>query len=217
LLTLDDDPGDFDLHVPLLHLPGIFQTTFENMPAEVPYLAADPRLVDVWREKLSEFNGFKVGIHWQGNRDYAQDRYRSIALKEFAPLADVPGVQLFSLQRTDGVEQLAEVAGQFAIHELGPHIDEQSGAFMDTAAVMKNLDLVITSDTATPHLAGALGVPVWVALGKVPEWRWLLDRRDSPWYPTIRLFRQRTRGDWSDVFARMAGELRQIVSRSRVP
>ena len=214
LLALGDDLGEFDLQVPLLNLPGIFSTTFESMPSTVPYITADPRLVDLWREKLSRFEGFKVGIHWQGNRDYIQDRYRSIPLKEFAPLAGVPGVQLFSLQKYDGVEQLADVAGRFAIHDFGAQIDEQSGAFMDTAALMKNLDLVITSDTATPHLAGALGVHVWVALTKIPEWRWLLDREDSPWYPTMRLFRQRTRGDWSDVFERMACELGEIAARS---
>ena len=205
------------MHVPLLHLPGIFQTTFENMPADVPYLAADPQLVERWREKLSPFNEFKVGIHWQGNPTYVQDRHRSIALAEFAPLAGVPGVKLFSLQKKDGVEQLAEVAGQFAIHDFGPQFDEASGAFMDTAAVMKNLDLVITSDTATPHLAGALGVQVWVALAKIPEWRWLLEREDSPWYPTMRLFRQSRFGQWSNVFERMAGELRQIASRRSTP
>ncbi len=214
LLAWGDDLGEFDLQVPLLHLPGIFRTTLQNIPADVPYLAADPRLVDLWRERLASFDGFKVGIHWQGNRDYVQDRYRSIALEEFAPLAGVPGVQLFSLQKYDGVDQLAEVAGQFAIHDFGPQLDEQCGAFMDTAAVMKNLDLVITSDTATPHLAGALGVPVWLALNKVPEWRWLLDGQNSPWYPTMRLFRQSRFDQWPDVFRRMAEELRKIASRS---
>ena len=200
----------FDLQIPILNLPGVFGTTVETIPSVVPYLTADPSLVDAWRDKLAPLAGRRVGIGWQGSRGYALDRTRSIALKHFAALAAVAGVQLISLQKTDGREQLSEVAGQFAVHDLGESLDE-AGAFVDTAAVMKNLDLVITSDTALAHLAGALGVPVWVALAKVPEWRWLTGRADSPWYPTMRLFRQSSAGDWPEVFTRMADELRERV------
>jgi len=201
----------FDLHVPILNLPSLFRTDLTNLPARIPYLAADPRLVENWRKELAGFKGFKIGINWQGNSAYASDRKRSIALRHFAPLASAGGVQFFSLQKKAGAEQLAEVAKTWPIHDWGPRLDENSGAFMDTAALMKSLDLVITSDTAIAHLAGALGVKVWVALTLVPEWRWLLEREDSPWYPTMRLFRQTTLGDWQPVFERMATELRTLV------
>ncbi|HUY33552.1 MAG TPA: tetratricopeptide repeat protein [Pirellulales bacterium] len=196
-----------DVHAPLLSLPRIFGTTLENIPATTPYLEADPRLVDRWREKLTTIPGFKVGIAWQGSRTYRHDRGRSVPLAAFAPLASLSSVRLISLQKGDGSEQLAGVAGRFDVLDLGGRLDEVGGAFMDTAAVMKNLDLVITSDTAIPHLAGALGVPVWVALSHVPDWRWFLDRDESPWYPTMVLFRQARRGDWQGVFERIATAL----------
>jgi hypothetical protein len=122
------------------------------------------------------------------------------------------GVRLFSLQKGPGAEQIGKVADRFAIMDLGRTLDEATGAFMDTAAIMKNLDLVVTSDTSIAHLAGALGVPVWVALPSTPNWRWLLQREDSPWYPTMRLFRQTARGDWDGVFARMAAALQERVT-----
>ena len=165
----------FDVHIPILNLPGVFGTTLETIPREVPYVAADPRLVDSWRDTLSGIEGFKIGIGWQGSRGYAFDRSRSIPLTHFAPLAAVPGVRLISLQKNEGTEQLAEVAGRFAVEDLAGQLDNAGGAFVDTAAVMKNLDLVITSDTVLAHLAGAVGVPAWIPLSKVPDWRWLLD------------------------------------------
>src|SRR5207248_11489066 len=128
-------------------------------------------------------------------------------LARFAPLAGVEGVRLVSLQKGPGVEQLHVLAGRFPVMELVEELDTEGGAFLDTAAVMKNLDLVVTSDTAAAHLAGALGVPVWVALPFAPDWRWLLAREDSPWYPTMRLFRQAEAGNWAEVFDRIAGAL----------
>ena len=128
-------------------------------------------------------------------------------------MAAVPGVRLVSLQKGHGAEQLRGVG--FPVVDLGDRLDETSGPFMDTAAVMKNLDLVITSDTAIPHLAGALGVPVWLALCFSPHGTWLLGREDSPWYPSMRLFRQPRPGDWADVFERMAGELRRLAATPR--
>src|SRR5262249_19149294 len=172
---------------------------------------ADPARIERWRRELGG-EGFKVGIAWQGSPSFPGDRLRSIPLAHFAPLAGVEGVRLFSLQKGPGREQIRSTArvfasaGRLALTDLGERLDEQ-GAFLDTAAVMKTLDLVITSDTAIAHLAGALGVPVWVALSIGPDWRWLLDREDCPWYPTMRLFRQRRQGDWDEVFERMAAEL----------
>jgi hypothetical protein len=144
-----------------------------------------------------------VGIVWQGNAGYVFDKLRSIPLADFAPLAGVPGVRLLSLQKGTGSEQLADVAERFEVFDLGNSLDVDSGAFMDTAAVMCNLDLVITSDTAAAHLAGGLGRPVWLALSAAPEWRWMTDRSDSPWYPSVRLWRQPSVGDWSPVIARI--------------
>jgi hypothetical protein len=139
------------------------------------------------------------------------DKQRSFALGQLAAVAAVPGVRVFSLQRGQGTEQIARA--DFEVIEFKPPLDETAGAFMDTAAVMAHLDLVITSDTAIAHLAGALGVPVWVALSEHGDWRWLTDREDTPWYPTMRLFRQRTLDAWGDVFERMADELRRRVAR----
>jgi hypothetical protein len=176
------------------------EPTVTQAPADVPYLFADAALTETWRQRLAGHPGFKVGIGWQGNPKYVADRLRSIPLRHFAPLARLPGVRLFSLQKGPGVEQLAEAAGNFTVFDFGAEFDTQGGTFMDTAAVMRNLDLVVTSDTALAHLAGGLGVPVWVALGFSCDWRWLDEREDSPWYPTMRLFRKRqriARGRWA--------------------
>jgi tetratricopeptide (TPR) repeat protein len=203
-----------DTHIPLLSLPSRLGTTLATIPKPIPYLFADERLVEHWRRELTAYAGFKVGIAWQGNKDHPLDRHRSMSLSHFEPVA-LPGVQLLSLQKGPGSEQLATVAGRFAVTDLGRRLDETCGAFMDTAAVMQSLDLVITSDTAIAHLAGGLGVPVWVALPFVADWRWLRDRPDSPWYPTMRLFRQTTAGDWDGVFTAMAAELaRRLHQRS---
>jgi tetratricopeptide (TPR) repeat protein len=204
---------DFDVYVPLMSLPGILGTTLENIPAEVPYLSADPALVDVWRDQIGAKPGFKVGIAWQGKTTYKDDRFRSIPLARFGPLAQ-EGVELISLQKGPGAEQLAELEGRFHVTDFPSSFDHQHGPFMDTAAVMKNLDLVITTDTAIAHLAGALAVPVWVALSISPDWRWLLEREDSPWYPTMRLFRQTSFDEWQPVFERIAGELARAAARS---
>jgi tetratricopeptide (TPR) repeat protein len=194
----------------LLSLPYCFRTRLDTIPAEIPYLWADPTLVEHWRPEVAALPGFKIGINWQG-RGGSKDP-RSIPLREFAPLAAVPGVLLLSLQKRRDGEPLAAVAGQWPVTDLSARLDEEAGAFMDTAAVMQHLDLVVTCDTSIAHLAGALGVPVWVALHKPAEWRWFLDREDSPWYPTARLFRQEQHGDWRPVFQRIAQAVQQRLS-----
>jgi tetratricopeptide (TPR) repeat protein len=199
----------FDVHAPLMSLPHIFQTDIETVPCDIPYLCAEPALVETWRGELDPYDGLKVGIAWQGRANYRFDRLRSIPLEEFAPLAR-PGVRLLSLQKGPGAEQLAALEGRFDIVDWGRRIDNTGGAFLDTAAVMKNLDLVITSDTSIAHLAGALGVPVWVALSAMADWRWIIDRDDSPWYPTMRLFRQSQLDQWPEVFQRMAAALAEL-------
>lgn len=203
---------EFDVHAPLMSLPAIFSTTLTTVPAEIPYLFAECDLVEHWKQKLAHVKGFRIGITWQGNPHHQWDLHRSIPLLSFEPLARVDGVSLVSLQKSGGTQQIQEVAGRFHVLSLGSDLDEQSGAFVDTAAVMKNLDLVICADTSIAHLAGALGVPVWIAISKISDWRWLLARDDSPWYPTAKLFRQKSLGDWTEVIERMATELSNRVS-----
>jgi hypothetical protein len=159
-------------------------------------------LTERWRKQLSGIDGFKIGIVWQGTRDYRFDRWRSIPLAAFAPLARLSGVRLISLQKGFGSEQVAQV--DFPVLDLSGQLDEVAGPFMDTAAVIRNLDLVVAPDTVIAHLAGALGVPVWIALQFSSDWRWLQGRDDSPWYPTMRLFRQTEFDRWADVFERIA-------------
>jgi tetratricopeptide (TPR) repeat protein len=204
-----------DVRAPLLSVPYHLGTRLDTIPASVPYLEADPALVERWRQQLAALPGFKIGINWQGNPQFRLDRQRSFPLEEFAPLAAVRGVQLVSLQHGPAAEQLRAVAGRWPITDLGGRLDEEAGPFMDRAAVMKGLDLVVTSDTSIAHLAGALGVPVWVALGKVPYWCYLMEREDCPWYPTMRLFRQEQRGDWASVFRRIALAVQRLTGERR--
>jgi hypothetical protein len=212
LVAEGSDLPAFDVQAPLESLPGIFQTSLRNLPATIPYLFAASELVERWRHELGRLAGLKIGIAWQGNPKHQNDRNRSIALGCFEPLARCGGVRLLSLQKGPGIEQLQQVAERFPIMELGSRLND----FMDTAAVMMNLDLVITCDTAVAHLAGALGVRVWLALPFVPDWRWLLDRSDSPWYPTMRLFRQESRGDWQGVFQRIEVALGEHLASQAV-
>lgn len=197
----------FDVHAALMSLPGLLGTTLATVPADIPYLHAQPARIDAWAKQLAGLQGFKVGVAWQGNPRHTWDRFRSFPLASLEPIAHVSAVQLVSLQKGLGAEQLHSGTVRFPIIDLGTRLDENGRAFLDTAAVMAQLDLVITADTATAHLAGSLGVPVWVALSALSDWRWLRDRDDSPWYPTMRLFRQKRLGDWADVFGRMAETL----------
>lgn len=197
-----------DYHAPLMSLPAILGTTLATVPAEVPYLSVDTTLVEHWRQSILALDGTKVGICWQGNQNNAQDHERSFHLSAFAPLASLPGVTLVSLQKGPGVEQLE--GALFPIVNFGERLDA-SDSFLDTASIMQSLDLVISADTAPAHLAGALGRPVWVPLPFAPDWRWIMGRNDSPWYPTMKLFRQKTAGDWSPVFQRIAAELRDYI------
>ena len=198
-----------DAQVPLMSLPARFQTTLETVPADVPYLAAEPRRVAHWRGRLDRFPEFKVKSYRpsKANSAYRRDHWRSIPLTEFEPLFRVPGVRLFGLQRGPGREQMLPAAGHCPLIDLVGDEDEPGAAFLETAAILNALDLVITCDTSIAHLAGALGVPAWVALPFAADFRWLLDRSDTPWYPTLRLFRQARFGDWAGVVQRMAEAL----------
>jgi tetratricopeptide (TPR) repeat protein len=192
----------FDFQCALTSLPLHFGTIAETIPSSVPYLKVDPEKVDHWRERIGT-GGFRIGICWQGNPSVAIDVRRSMPLAQFAALASIPGVRLISLQKKDGLDQLERLDADMRVETLGEGFDSGADSFVDTMAAMECVDLVISPDTSIAHVAGALARPVWVALRHVPDWRWMLDRGDSPWYPTMRLFRQDMPGDWSGVFERM--------------
>jgi Flp pilus assembly protein TadD len=195
----------FDWHCSLMSLPLAFKTTLATIPGGQPYLGAEPLRVARWREVLGPA-GFKIGISWQGSK-LPIDVGRSFPVVLFRALSGLAGVRLISLQKNAGEEQLDALPGDLRIERLGVEFDTGPDAFLDTAAVMESLDLVITSDTSIAHLAGALGRPTWVALKHIPDWRWLLGRADCPWYPGHRLFRQERRGDWEGVFGRIRAAL----------
>jgi tetratricopeptide (TPR) repeat protein len=214
-----DSPPDgesFDAQIAISSLPRAFGTRLETVPAAVPYLAAEPALREMWLKRIGA-QGFKIGVVWQGNPDPEADRARSLALTALAPLAAIAGVRLISLQKGFGADQLSNLPASLRVETLGANFDAGPDAFVDTAAVMTCLDLVVTCDTSVAHLAGALAVPVWVALKSDAEWRWMTGHSDSPWYPTMRLFRQTHRGVWSDVFQAMAAELAQLAQRRTTP
>ncbi|MDF1775371.1 MAG: tetratricopeptide repeat protein [Rhizobiaceae bacterium] len=198
--------ADMDYQCTLLSLPDRFKTELSTIPARTPYLFAEDELVSQWKERVPA-KGLRVGISWQGNPNGAVDQGRSFPLSKLAPLSKVKGVELISLQYMHGTDQIEKMSDRMSLHIL-PGFNEREDGFVDTAAVMKNLDLIITSDSAPAHLAGALNVPVWVLLKKVPDWRWLLDREDSPWYPGMRLFRQSEDGDWAAVVAQVVDALK---------
>jgi hypothetical protein len=195
--TVERPLSDVELHVPLMTLPRIFETRLESIPAPVPYLVPDPALVARWAPHVSATAERRIGIAWAGNEVHADDRHRSARLEELAPLAAVDGVAWFSLQK--GRDERRSACGEFRFTPLGAQI----GDFAETAAIVAQLDLVVTVDTAVAHVAGALGKPVWVLLPFVPDWRWMLDREDSPWYPTMRLFRQGADRRWAPVIERV--------------
>jgi tetratricopeptide (TPR) repeat protein len=202
----------FDFHVPMLSLPGMLGTSLDNMPSAAPYVVSHPGLTKTWADRLSRYsNTFNIGIAWQGNPQHRGDRKRSIPLKMFAPLAAIPGVKLFSLQKGFGVEQIATTASEVPLLDLG-NVGVTEDGFLRTAAITKNLDLIVTADTSVAHLAGAMGVPVWIAMSTACDWRWMRDREDSPWYPSMQLFRQRQAGDWVEVFARIAETVPPLVA-----
>ena len=198
----------FDLHVPMMSLPLAFRTTLETIPQKVPYISADAARCEFWREWLAENEAsMKVGLVWAGRPTHTGDRQRSMQLRQFLPIFRVPDVDFVSLQFDRGIEQIAQLPGRQPIRDASADIHD----FADTAALVSQLDLVIAVDTAVAHLAGALGKPVWVLLPSPPDWRWMLRREDSPWYPAMRLFRQQRALEWDPVIARLRKELQSLV------
>jgi len=202
----------FDCHAPLMSLPYLCGTRLDTIPSAVPYLCADPELIEAWGARITG-NGLRVGLVWAGRKSYKDDGKRSLSLPRFAPLARVPGVRFYALQVGEGSEQIASPPAGLELVDLGQGIRN----FADSAACLAQLDLVISADTAVAHLAGALGKPVWVLLPMACDWRWLLERDDSPWYPSARLFRQERRGDWQGVLERVARQLAELAGGGASP
>lgn len=207
-IAFGDPLPSFDAQASLLELPALLGHDWSDLPTTLPYLHADSARVSRWRRRLG--SGFNVGIAWQGNRLQLDGYHRSCRLSDFAPLARIPGVTLYSLQKNaDDVGAAAELG----VVDLGAEVDMDGSAFVDTAAVMSCLDLVVTIDTSLCHLAGGLGRPVWTLLPYWSDWRWMLDRSDSPWYPGVmRLFRQPRPGAWTEVMQRVADAVRDRIA-----
>jgi hypothetical protein len=207
LLASGDPIPPFDVQCPLMSLPWAFGTRIESIPAPIPYLVAESERFSAGRARLGD-SGFRIGITWQGNPTAEVEKGRSVPLACMAALCKLDGVRLISLQKHHGLDQLEQLPDGMSVETLGTDFDDGPDAFLDAAAVLMHLDLVITVDTAIGHLAGALGRPVWLALQAVPHWVWMMAREDSPWYPETRLFRKGLQEEWEQVFERMAEALR---------
>jgi hypothetical protein len=195
-----------------MNLPMALALQMSDLPGRVPYLQADPELVAKWRERLSCMTRPLVALGWAGAPWYGQDRKRSLSLARLAPLASA-GVTFVSIQKGPKASQAETPPAGLRIEDLST----ENRNFDDTAAILSAVDLLVSTDSSPVHLAGALGRPVWTLLSFVPEWRWLLHREDSPWYPTMRLFRQPSRGDWQSVLARVAQELGATLPAAAPP
>lgn len=200
-----------DYHASLVDVADRTWRGAEKISGE-PYLEVPEALTTYWRRYLEPLPGMRIGICWQGNPGHHADPYRSLPLKMFRPLMEIPNISWISLQHGFGSEQMGTVDFGDRLHRLPANLDQSGGAFLDTAAVMRGLDLVITTDTSAGHLAGALGVPTWLLLGRVPDWRWGLSGGTTPWYAAHRLWRQQTVGDWDSVLAAIAAELRSTLA-----
>lgn len=207
-----EDAGDCAAYVPICSLPFVAGTRLNTIPAPNPYLAASPESRDRWRDRLDRWlpRGYRrIGLVWAGNPHHFNDRNRSMALANLRPLLGLRDTAFVALQLGAPGTQFGAVFGRAPLVNAGPEI----AGFHDTMGLLENLDLLISVDTSAVHLAGAMGRPAWVLLPHFADWRWLEGRSTSPWYPTLRLFRQTTPGDWGDVVERVAAELRQLRSR----
>ncbi len=200
-----------DFNCPLMSLPLAFATRLESIPADIPYLSAERAQVEKWKGRLGVATRPRIGLVWAGNRREPVNHTRDMRLEMFAPLMNLDA-DIISLQKEVGDEDRPALASMARIAPLGEELSD----FADTAALIENLDLVISVDTALAHLAGALGKPVWILLRYSGEWRWLLGRQDSPWYPTARIFRQKTPGDWAGLLCELVAQLGDWSKKSWV-
>ncbi len=196
-----------DYYVPLMSLPMLFATDIPTIPSNIPYIFADPEKASQWKNRINK-KGYKIGIAWAGKPEHENDGNRSCELAQFLPLAGMPGIAMYGLQKGGAARQAETLDGMRRMINFDCELKD----FSETAAAIENLDLIISVDTALVHLAGAMGKPVWTLLPYAPDWRWLLEREDSPWYPTMRLFRQPAHGDWGAVFGEVKDELEKLVA-----
>lgn len=210
----------FDYQAPLLNLPGILKITADKIPAEIPYLQADKKLVEFWSKQLAHDKKFRIGLCWHVDPIHEVDKSpwqkRTFPIELFTSLSEIPGLSFYSLQKVNGEEHLKKLPDSFQIHTFGPRFDENHGRFMDTAAVIMNLDLVITVDTSIAHLAAGMGKKVWMVLPYSADCRWYDNRSDTPWYPTMRLFTQPKPYDWQSVSNEIFNELKKQVKGVKV-
>ena len=209
VLSQGDPLPDFRWQCPLMSLPLAFKTELASIPGSVPYLRANDGEVERWSERL-QGSELRVGVAWAGNSKHPRESMRSIPLAALAPLTAVEGTRFYSLQKGPAAAQIRGLPSRMMVIDL----DAEQKDFADTAAIVANLDLVISIDTSVAHLAGALGKPVWVLLHHVPDWRWLLCREDSPWYPTARLFRKSVIEDWQAVVHRLRDEIEKLAKQT---
>lgn len=206
--SIDDlSVGQIDFYCAMMSLPYLFNTSYATIPNAVPYLVVPEKIRRKWRTRVNRILGLKAGLVWGGNRAHSNNTIRSIPLQSFAPVAAIKGVQLVSLQKGEDAEQLKDIAWDIL------HWMDECDDYLDTAALVSELDLVITVDTSVAHLAGALGKTVWLLNRFGSEWRWMLDRDDSPWYPSMKIYRQKSADDWENVILRVAKDL-EIMSTS---
>jgi Flp pilus assembly protein TadD len=216
LITQWKDVGAIDYYIAVATLPMVLGTDEATMPAETPYIHADPERVRRWEAligRIAEPGALKVGIAWAGRPTHGNDRNRSMTLAQLAPIAEIPEVQLFSIQKGPSESQLLDFAPERMPANLSAYLRD----FGDTAAAITQLDLVLCVDTSLGHLAGAMGKPVWVMVPRRPDWRWLEEREDTPWYPTMRLFRQARRGDWPGVVRHVRMEMERLIAARQKP
>jgi len=199
----------YDVHCPLGSLPLALKTDASNIPAGIPYLRAAEPYLDKWRPRLETLPSPRIALAWAGNATHPNDRNRSLPLAQLEPLLATPGLSFISVQHELRAGDADALARDPRILNLGFELND----FSDTAAVLTLADLVISVDTSVAHVAGALGRPAFVLLPFQPDWRWMLDRETSPWYPAMRLFRQTAIGDWSGVIARVRAALPEVMAQ----
>jgi tetratricopeptide (TPR) repeat protein len=206
IVTRWETTGPFDAYIPLSGMPRLAGTTVETIPTAIPYLHPDPTKTAAWKQRLDALtpNGKKrIGLVWAGRPTHKNDRKRTVKLEQFAPLFAHPGLAIVTVQKGDQISQVGHYFGAAPLINLGPSIND----FTDTLAILQSLDHLVTIDTSVAHLAGASGVPTSVILPYAPDWRWLLDRPDTPWYPSLKLYRQSRPYDWSGVIEHIAAAL----------
>ena len=212
VISNDETLPEHDFHKYLLSLPQIFYQKTKNFSRQINYIPKDIKIVAKWRNKLNSIKGLKVGINWQGDKDYKGDRLRSIPLNFFDKLFTIEKVNFINLQKGPGVEQIKNFKYKDKLYDFSSEVDNGKNAFEDTIGILKNVDLVVTSDTALPHLSATLGIKTWLLLPYSPDWRWFLKLKNSPWYEHVKLYRQEEFNKWDSIFDMVKKNLINLIN-----